>query len=247
MRMIRDRTGRFEERPYYKPGELDFECEQVVESFLRQLHGRVTWPIATDDLTKLVEDRVADLDLYADLSPLGSDVEGVTDFVRGKRPSVRISSELSEHSYHENRLRTTLTHELGHVHFHGYLFQLDDEGSDLFSLTDHAPSKASSTPVPSQQCRRETILDAREVDWMEWQAGYACGAFLMPITALRRLAQKFIERSGGVAGIVVDSPLGTELIEAVMATFAVSRDAARVRLSKTGLLLSQGKPQGFFE
>jgi hypothetical protein len=250
MKLIRDATGRFHERPFYTAAELDIECEIVVCSFLKDLHGKAEWPIATDDLTKLLEQRVTDLDLYADLSNLGDQVEGVTDFVRGAQPRVRIASELSLRDYHTNRLRTTLTHEFGHVHFHAYLFQLDEESADLFSTANAGTALPATKRPPrsgsSQACRRETILGAREVDWMEWQAGYASGAFLMPISPLRSLVQGFARSSGLVTGIVAGSERGSELVEAVVRAFAVSRDAARVRLLKTGLLLEQAQGRSLF-
>jgi hypothetical protein len=31
-----------------------------------------------------------------------------------------------------------------------------------------------------QVCKRDGIINARQSDWTEWQAGYACGALLMP-------------------------------------------------------------------
>ena len=95
VQMVPDRTGRFSKRPHYQPEELDQECEQIVTQFLRSLHSEAVFPITTDDLTKLIERDAGDLDLYADLSHLGPDVEGVTEFHPGRRPVVRISAELS--------------------------------------------------------------------------------------------------------------------------------------------------------
>ena len=44
------------------------------------------------------------------------EVEGVTEFQVGKKPRVLINRQLSEGRNMENRLRTTLAHEYGHVH-----------------------------------------------------------------------------------------------------------------------------------
>jgi hypothetical protein len=66
MKWVPDRSGRFPERPYYAPDELDTECEQFITEFLRARHGRVEFPITTDDLTVLLESAVVDLDMYAD-------------------------------------------------------------------------------------------------------------------------------------------------------------------------------------
>jgi hypothetical protein len=124
VRYIRDTTGRFAERPYYKPEELDQECESIMVGFLRSIYREVKFPVATEDLKKLIERDADDLDCYADLSEYGADVEGVTEFYPGRKPVVKIAAELTEDARRENRLRTTLTHEHGHVHFHAYLLDI---------------------------------------------------------------------------------------------------------------------------
>jgi hypothetical protein len=110
-------TNAFGRRPHYKPEELDRECEAIINGFLKGLYGEARYPVKTDDLTKLIERDAETLDLYADLSGYGMDVEAVTEFNPGRKPRVFIAAALSEPSK-ENRLRTTLTHEYGHVHFH---------------------------------------------------------------------------------------------------------------------------------
>jgi hypothetical protein len=103
--------------------ELDEECEHIITSFMQELYGRLIFPIPTEDLTKLIERDADDLDQYSDLSDEGSDVEGITYFRPGQKPIVRIASGLFEHSRSENRLRTTLSHEYGHVKYHDPLWQ----------------------------------------------------------------------------------------------------------------------------
>lgn len=249
MKMIRDRTGRFNQRPFYHPSELDTECERTVSEFLQKVHGKVRLPISTDDLTKLLEENVRDLDLYADLSSLGANVEGVTDFSRGVKPRVRICKDLASSPVHANRLRTTLTHELGHVRFHGYLYQLGDENGDLFagrpqSLRGSAAAP-EQPPSSSQQCRRETILDSQESNWLEWQAGYACGAFLMPASHLRALVETYRRKHELLGDLLATSPAGRGLIKLVSEQFSVSRDAARVRLLKTKAFSTTPSPSIF--
>jgi hypothetical protein len=150
--------------PYYLPEELDAECERVILSFLNKKYGNIEFPIKTDDLTVFIEEQ-ADLDSYADLSGEGDHVEGVTEFQSGKRPVVRIAEALNA-SHLENRLRTTLTHEYGHVHFHRFMFEdLQGKSPSLFGHADEAQGN---------KCHRDHMLNAPERDWMEWQAGYAC-------------------------------------------------------------------------
>src|SRR5690242_17696466 len=101
---VSDRTGRFPQRPHYKPAELDRECESIINAFLKDLHGKVEFPVSTDDLTKLIERDTSDFDSYADLSEFDTDVEGVTEFYRGRKPAVKVAAWLAEDSRYENRL-----------------------------------------------------------------------------------------------------------------------------------------------
>jgi Zn-dependent peptidase ImmA (M78 family) len=230
---IQDRTGRFAQRPYWRESELDRECEMIVNGFLRRLRGKVKFPIETEDLKTLVEEEVQDLDQYADLSEYGLDVEGVTVFEPGRKPKVRIAANLAEDDWRENRLRTTLTHEYGHVRFHGYLFEAYPRAADLFEPSRLKPEVIS--------CKRDGMIDAPQRDWMEWQAGHVCGAILMPISAIRSTLRPIHERLGSPEPVRVVSPEGEVMIQAVMKGYQVSRDAARVRLSRLGYL---GTPSG---
>ena len=230
MEYVPDRTGRFAQRPHFEPEELDYECEEVVSSFLRAKYGSVIYPIATNDLTILVEREVSVLDVYADLTSEGERVQGVTDFLPGKKPRVRIARELSEEEWRENRLRTTLTHELGHVKFHNFLW---DGAIRQLSLSselrgDHSP-----------KCKREDIIGASPIDWMEWQAGYACGAFLMPISNLKKVVSQFVRAANCFAPLDRSSTDAANLIERVTTAFQVSAEAATIRLAKLGYIGSQ--------
>lgn len=231
MKWVPDRTGRFAQRPHYAPDELDAECERVIAGFLRKKYAKVEYPVRTDDLTLLIEEH-ADLDSYADLAGEGEDVEGVTEFVAGRRPVVRIAERLNAPNL-ENRLRTTLSHEYGHVHLHRFMF----EGIDL-----DKPSLFTNEPRGGgNKCHRDTIFSAPERDWMEWQAGYVCGALLMPATALVETVRAFREEESALYGpLVLNSDRGVRLIDRVASAFQTSRDAARVRLLKKGILLEMG-------
>ncbi len=231
MRYVRDLTGRFPERPHYEQNELDSECERIIASFTQQGGGSVAYPVATDVLTRLIERDAEDLDLYADLTHEGPDVQAVTEFRRGHKPRVRIAADLSE-AGREHRLRTTLTHEYGHVKFHGYLFEMRAQTMTL-------PRVRAEEEV--QRCRRQNILDAPQTDWMEWQAGYICGSLLMPKTAITKLVSDYVARQGAWGRIAVDSPQGLQLQQAVSEVFDVSREAARIRLLKLGLASSHGR------
>lgn len=221
MKEVSDNTGRFGMRPHYEPKELDRLFERRLADFFRETHGKIPTPITTDDLTRLIEQDTSDFDPGADLSHYGDGVEGVTEFPKMGKPRVRIASELAYDEVRENRYRTTLTHEYGHVYLHTYLFQMQDSSSNR-----------------EQVCKRDTITGARNTDWIEWQAGYACGAILMPASLLKQKAKTFAADHG----LATDTPIrglpALELINLIKTDFQVSEAAARVRLSIMGFLAS---------
>ena len=237
MKYVRDTTGRFQQRPHYDPADLDVECERIIKEFLKDLHGEATFPVQTEDLKKLIERDADDLDVYADLTIYGPDVEGITEFRPGKRPRVCIAAPLTEDERRENRLRTTLTHEYGHVRFHGYLWEIEPPTTDLLS---RQPNRDKII------CKRDTMIDAAQADWMEWQAGYVCGALLMPKTAVTRLCREHSETHGIYGPASIQSAPGNQLIQTVMTTFLVSQDAARVRLFKLGFLTTAPQSKALF-
>jgi Zn-dependent peptidase ImmA (M78 family) len=229
VRFVRDTMHGFSERPHYEARELDSIFEKIVCDFLRKKYGKVEFPIDTEDLKTIIEADVRDLDQFADLSKYGPSVEGVTEFSRDSKPKVLISTFAHKH---ENRLRTTLTHEYGHVHLHGYMFAL--ERTQTMQLGPNQKPDAI-------YCKRDTIVSARKVDWREWQAGYASGAMLMPKSHLMRVAGDIQKRQAIYGPVAANTPNGQCLIDAIVGGFTVSRDAARVRLSVLGLI---GEPQG---
>lgn len=230
MKWVQDRTGRFARRPHLQPEEIDAQCERLVRKFLGTKYGKVEFPIRTDDLTILIEER-ADLDSCADLSHEEGEVEGVTEFRPGARPLVSIANSLSAPNM-ENRLRTTLTHEFGHVYFHQFMFDTQAQSGSLFPTE---PKRQVN------KCNRASIVNAVETDWMEWQAGYACGAILMPIGALIATVQTFrAENDLEYKNLAVGTDAGQKLVVRVATEFQTSKDAARVRLLKKGILTDSG-------
>jgi hypothetical protein len=233
MRWVTDRTGRFARRPYYTKDELDAVCEARVRRFLLEHNGVVAYPLSTADLTVLIEQETDDLDQYADLSRLGGDgveVEGITEFFPNQRPRVRIARGLSESPGREARLRTTLSHEFGHVLFHDFAGRWGTMGQmPLFGETTVPP------------CVHHAMLGTGKVDWMEWQAGYASGAILMPRTEVCETARPLVEEAGGP--IYVENNDARRLIRWVRKKFLVSDAAARVRLLQLGHLVDTRTPR----
>ena len=223
-------------RPYYEDGELDRLCEHAIEGFMKERHGGLELPIPTDALTKLIERDADDLDLYADLSSRGPGVDGATDFRAGLKPQVKVSNELGVllgQGRREYRLRTTLSHEYGHVMLHRGLYDGKLDSSEL---------------LDGPACKRDEIVTASGKDWMEWQAGYCCGALLMPITCLNKLVSEQFERHSIYAGSVRrDTSRAGELIYTVSKTFFVSHAAAIVRLDQLGYLTDHEADPSLFD
>lgn len=228
VKLVPDPSGRFPRRPYYENGELDRECEAVLRGFLRRRRGDVRFPVDTDDLRTLIEEFADSLDNYADLSAYGDSVEGMTRFFPDQAPEVFISEKLANHPRRVNRLRTTLTHEFGHVYFHRHLYDAKFGEASLFDRREPA----------DVVCKRDTILGASQYDWMEWQAGYVSGAILMPVSQVRRIVGDHCAQNGLHGEIAVASDAARALIGLLIDAFAVSEEAARVRLIKLGLVTS---------
>jgi hypothetical protein len=223
MKWVRDNTRRFQRRPYYAQQEIDVQCEDIVARFLKNKGGSPSYPISTDDLTVMIEQDVSDLDLYANLSAEGRDIEGVCEFHRGSKPSVRIARYLLERPSGENRFRSTLAHEYGHVVFHNFLWMIDSNGSTLNASRRRSP-----------RCQRTRIVLAPQSDWMEWLAGYAGGAPLMPITHLKELVADSLHEWGLLRRVEADTNHHKKLLGRIAEAFAVSKDAAKTRLHKLG-------------
>lgn len=227
MKWVRDRTRPFPWRPFYTQQEIDVHCEDLVSGFLRDKNGSSSYPISTDDLTVLIEREVSDLDLYANLLSEGRSVEGVTEFHRNRKPSVRIAAYLSAQPIRANRLRTTLAHEYGHVIFHNFLWTFDRHGPQLRANLRRSP-----------RCRRARIVGAPQRDWIEWQAGYAGGALLMPATLIGQLVRETLRDRSTAGQVELLTEDHQELVDRVADAFAVSADAAKIRLLKLGYVRS---------
>jgi Zn-dependent peptidase ImmA (M78 family) len=220
MKMIPDKTGRFPARPHWEIEELERKCEEAITAFLEHRYGFVRIPVPTEALTELIERDGDILDVRPNLSDDKYEVFGYTRFERGKKPVVTIARELWERRYRNNRLRMTLGHEYGHVLLHTWLY-------DKYGVA-----------AEPQLCYWQSLLPTEGVvDWMEWQAGYAGGALLMPESFVRRAAAAFFRDRKETAPVKKDSATAAALAERIALAFDVSLEAARVRLAKLAYLI----------
>lgn len=230
MKLVKDTTGRFSERPHYTTDELEAICNKPVIEFLQNRYGeKYTYPISTDDLLRIIE-RHADLDLYANL---GDGIEGVTDFSLEK-PEIKIAEHLSEESA-SNRFRATLAHELSHVIVHKSLFN-DKKMQFTLDLIDESPLRSMTY--------RDSHAEENSLDWLEWQAWYATGAILIPKDDLIQRIQKYVLQTGITTPVDETSFEASELIARVSNKYQVSNVLATLRLKRLLILGKPDKDQG---
>jgi Zn-dependent peptidase ImmA (M78 family) len=220
MRSYRDPLGRPIRWLYLKTEVLDRRCEGIMREFMNRRSGGYRLPIPTDELIRLLEERAGKVDTYADL-PEG--IHGQTLLFYDRRPIVRIAESIYR-TRSDHRVRTTATHEFGHVWLHAPLWR-------------EAGARMAGGGGPVWNCHREKIVNAAKTDWVEWQAGWVSGAILMPASALRAWAAECGEKFGARLPFRVESPAGVELIKLVAERCDVSMHAVRVRLSKLGLIV----------
>ena len=232
-----DETGRLPEKPKYSQKELNNMAEDVLFASSDILGQNIQYPIPTDKLTVIIERYVDDLDLYADLEKEYGDknIEGVTIFLPFKKPVVRISEKLQKFKFKENRLRTTLAHELGHVIIHNPLWQREFSKLQL---------PFDTTEKRIQICKRKTLFSKDEpnyehYDWIEWQANYFGSALLMPKKALHKFYKIFTTERGIRSQISDESSDASDLISMLSQAFQLSNEAVRVRLKQMKILVSQ--------
>ncbi len=167
------------------------------------------------------------LDQYAELP---ADVLGQTDFDPRSAPAVKINRDLTgvmESEWVppgiEGRWRATLAHEAAHVILHRILFDAAPNQPSLF------PGEATSTASSSLlRClKRDLGPRARNADWREVQANKGMAALLMPRKLFGKVARSTL----------TDCSEDTRAASKALATrFAVSRQAATIRLRTLGFI-----------
>lgn len=220
---------------WYEPHEI----ETIMQDELTKAH-LLPDPAADDvavDLEALVEQRLKlHLDQHA---PLPDDILGMTEFPRGRPPRISINSDLTgaldedETPGLRGRWRATLAHEVAHVLLHRWLFDVDDLQRGLFSAAE-----ASSHTQTLMRCLKRNVgfrsggSDPREV-----QANMGMSALLMPPVVFVPVVRRERSRLDAPDGpLERGSPPAQQLTVEVARRFAVSRQAAGIRLERQGVV-----------
>ncbi len=205
---------------------LESTAESLIVTHLQKRRSTVKlFPVTSDDLTTLLENYVSDLSLYDDLSSFGAGVEGITLFIPAKKPLVQVHPKLSESSS-QNRFRSTLAHELGHVVLHDPMFQAKAVAG-LFGQGQRG----------SQVSFRDGEITDSTSDLYEWQAWYFCRSLLMPRTMVNQLISEL--RGDWLSDIWIRSDLGQSIVQSVSVHFGVSEAMASIQLTKSGALCNE--------
>ena len=208
---------------YYTLEQLDELCERIIVGFCMERYGQELNPVPTEALLQLLEEHAHDVDQTAEL-PDG--INGVTEYYWDRKPTVKIDARLTQQHWRETRRRSTVTHECSHAIQHAPLWRA------------LGPENPGDGPIGvSCRCEEsdEEIYDRWDA-WMERQARYISGGFLMPKTRVWRLAQRLADTKRWELPIPADSPQSICLAEHVVIAFHVSSVAARVRLKQLGLV-----------
>jgi IrrE N-terminal-like domain len=205
----------------------DSALEDIVEAELAKARLTPTETAPVVDIEAFIERHLgATLDAGADLEPT---VLGLTELRAGEAPSVLINRDLTDAAVEADafsgtlgRWRATLAHEATHVLLHRSVFELNADQMPLFG---DAPDQARLF-----RClKREVVFSARGRDPREVQANKGMAALLMPRGLFGTLARaRLRDRSE------------RDLVDDLAQTFAVSRQATRIRLQTLGFLEPDG-------
>lgn len=221
----------------------DAEIEHLVEDELRKAGLMPTPSDPVTDLERFVEIYLrCPLDQYGELP---HEVLGLTEFRRGRRPSISINRSLTGSALDEDesppgvlgRWRATLAHEACHVILHRVLFELDENQGELFV-------GSTGDDRHLMRClKRDVGYASRGGDWREVQANKGMAAMLMPARVFKKVVRAQLGELGmSSANLVAGSPAVTVLTKRLAQHLQVSRQAASIRLSTTGFVSTGTSP-----
>lgn len=224
MRTYGAKTGRFQERPYFKDEDIESICLSELQNV--QLLPGSPAPIRID---RFIEKKFAVTHQYEDLT---DGVLGLTVFGKKGVEAVVVARTLDDEGTKvaDRRIRSTLAHEAGHGLLHVHLFSLQQGTEPLFGdFSD--PSK------PKVLCRDVIVTDGKSKPgydgrWWEFQANCAMGCLLLPRTLVQELLQPFLVARGSLGAKTLDSTRRSEAARCVSDVFDTNPIVARFRIDR---------------
>jgi hypothetical protein len=241
MRRYRDRSG----RPCLWYG--DDEIEHICASALGAAKLFPDPERTAVDIERFVESHLrVRFDHYAELEP---DVLGVTEFVEGEDPWIRINRDLTGSALDDDqcplgvlgRWRATVAHEAAHVLLHRVLFP--DARGQLSLFGPDEPTESEATPRLFRSLKRDVSFGYRGGDWREIQANKGMAALLMPRAVFLRVCDREVERQP--LSHLPARPDHAEVLDLVFRlseAFQVSRQAAAIRVEQLDVLRRYNDP-----
>ena len=223
------------ERLWFEPEEIEVIMED-------ELHKAGLYPSA-DQPTVNVEDFI-ELHLKVKLDQhavLDADVLGVTEFPKGKHPTISINRDLSGLAVDledplpgtVGRWRATLAHEAAHVLLHRILFEFDENQGMLFET--HLVDRTATL----MRClKREVSFGGAGKDWREVQANRGMAGMLMPRETFHAVTRRVLVDNGHGSAEQLNQAEALAAASRLAELFRVSKQAAHIRLSTLGYLVT---------
>ena len=229
MRMMRDRSGPFVERPYYE----DSEIESIIGVELNEvdLLPSLPKPIRVD---RFIEKRYGIVPQYDDVP---SGILGFTRFGANGPEEVVVARSLSEEGTKvaERRINSTLAHEAGHLILHGRLFDLERKvgmhsliGNDLDLEKRTILCRPNSVGVPHES-KGAKGYDGK---WWEFQANKVIGILLLPRQLVHQALEFLLVSQGHFGNRLLCDTRREEAIHCLSNTFDVNSPVARIRIQE---------------
>lgn len=233
--MKRYRSPDGERRIWFEEDEI----EGIMQDELRKARLLPTVASPVVDLESFTERYLkANLDQYAELD---DDVLGLSEFVLGERPQVRINRVLTIAACDEvpspgilGRWRATVAHEASHVVLHRTLFELSEFQSSLI------PDEELTPPRLLRCFKRDISFTRASGDWREVQANRGMAALLMPGQVFTAVTAEEMAAMH-VPSVEAGTEAARQLAGRVATRFQVSREAASIRLGTLGYLRNPGQ------
>jgi hypothetical protein len=222
MKTIRSKSGPTNERPHFKPTEIDRICADELRK--QGLYPSSPEPVRID---RFVEKCFGVVPQYEEL-PDG--ILGFTKFSRNGVDGIVISAalDLEGTKVAERRIRTTLAHEAGHGLLHAYLFALNVKPLHLFDDDSYSDHQILCRDVQGEE-RKGRAYDG---SWWEFQANRAIGGLLCPLRLVHEALKPFFVPTGLLGETSLDESRREEAVRMLAQIFDVNPIVAKIRLTE---------------